>query len=53
MSMIKNSDCPKCKKWLAECDCEQPYPYDNGDTIDAAMSEMQEEAHQHFESIPF
>jgi hypothetical protein len=61
MSKTGSMDCPKCKKWIAECDCEQNYYDNSGDAIDAAMREMTEEQQQemqaecseHFAAIPF
>jgi len=68
MSKIGQSDCPTCKKWIAECTCNQaaqcwfsnvPYEEDGiivneGDKIDAIMRELTEEQQQAMEKeMPF
>jgi len=47
MSKIGQSDCPTCKKWIAECTCDEDYPGwdgDDGSATDAAFNNMLEEA---------
>lgn len=44
MGWAKNRDCEKCKEWVGQCPCYE-------DNYEPDLSEMMEEAHQHFDSI--